>query len=214
MENKKLKVIVYLDFICPFCYIGFHRIEKLKEQYDLDVEWRPFELHPEIPKNGIVTKSLSFPRGYLEMAMANVKRLADEDGLTFKLSDKVPNSQLALFMSEFAKKNGKFDEFHKLVFENYWKEGKDIGDLSLLLDLAESIGLNRTEILVYIKSDEPINKLKEATLELRRCGMLRIGVPTFFIGDRVVVGAQPYEVFQEAIERSLEEDAIASTKVD
>lgn len=214
MKKNKLKVIAYSDFICPFCYIGFHRIEKLKEQYDLDVEWRPFELHPEIPKNGIVSKNLSFPRGYLEMVMANVKRLADEDGLTFKLSDKVPNSQLALFISEFAKKKGKFDEFHKLVFENYWKEGKDIGDLSLLLELAESIGLNRTEIQDYINSDEPINKLKETTLELRRRGMLQVGVPTFFIGDRVVIGAQPYEVFQDAIERSLEEDAIASTKVD
>ena len=212
MKNNKLKVIVYSDYICPFCYIGFHRIEKLKEQYDLDVEWRSFELHPEIPESGIVKENLHFPRGYLEMVMANVKQLADEDGLTFKLSDKLPNSQLALFISEFAKKNGKFDKFHKLVFDYYWKEGKDIGDLSLLLDLAESIGLNRAEILNYIKSDEPINKLKEASLELGRCGIN--GVPTFFIGDRVVIGAQPYEVFQDAIERNLEEDAIASTKVD
>jgi len=122
MKHKKLNVIVYSDYICPFCYIGFHRIERLKEQYDLDVEWRPFELHPEIPKDGIVTEKLSFPKGYLEMVMANVKRLADQDGIHFKLSDKVPNSQLALLISEFAKKKGKFDEFHKLVFDDYWKE--------------------------------------------------------------------------------------------
>jgi predicted DsbA family dithiol-disulfide isomerase len=212
MKHKELKVIVYSDYICPFCYIGFYRIEKLKEQYDLDVEWRPFELHPEIPKEGIATEKLSFPRGYLEMVMENVKKLAAEDNLTFKLSGRLPNSQLALFMSEYAKKKGKFDEFHRLVFDYYWKEGRDIGDLSFLLDLAESVGLNRNEILDYIKSDEPIKKLKEASFELGSYGIN--GVPTFFIGNRVVIGAQPYEVFQDAVERNLEEDVVAGTKVD
>ena len=201
MKQEELKVIVYSDYICPFCYIGFYRIEKLKEQYDLDVEWRPFELHPEIPKEGLTTRELSFPRGYLEMVMENVKRLAAEDGLTFKLSGKLPNSQLALFISEFAKKKGKFDEFHKLVFDKYWKEGRDIGDLTLLLELAASIELNRNEILNYIKSDEPIKKLNEASFELGSYGIN--GVPTFFIGNRVIIGAQPYDVFQDAVEREI-----------
>ncbi|MFW9873107.1 MAG: DsbA family protein [Candidatus Thorarchaeota archaeon] len=204
MKNRALKVIVYSDYICPFCYIGFHRIERLKEQYDLDVEWRSYELHPEIPKNGLETEKLSFPRGYLEMIMANVQRLAEEDGLKLNLSNKLPNSQMALFISEFAKKQGKFDEFHKLVFDSYWKEGKDIGDLSLLLNLAESIGLSKPEILNYIRSDEPVNKLKAASFELESCGIN--GVPTFFIGNRVVFGAQPYGIFQDAIERVLEDD--------
>lgn len=204
MTEKKLKVVVYSDYICPFCYIGFHRIEKLKDKYELEVEWKPFELHPEIPKGGIVTEKLSFPTDYLKMVMANVQRLADEDGITFRLSKKLPNSQMALFISEFAKRKGKFDEFHKLVFDNYWRDGKDIGDLPLLLDLAESIGLNKNEIMDYIESDDPSNRLKEAGFELRRCGIH--GVPTFFIGDEVVVGAQPYTVFEEAIERALQED--------
>lgn len=204
MNQKKLKVVAYSDYICPFCYIGFHRIEKLKEKYDLEVEWQPFELHPEIPKEGIVTEELSFPKGYLEIVMANVRRLADEDGITFKLSEKLPNSQTALFISEFAKKKGKFDDFHKLVFDAYWREGNDIGDLSLLLNLAESIGLEKNEILEYIESDEPTNKLKEASFELGRCGIN--GVPTFFIGDEVVIGAQPYIVFEEAIQRVLQKN--------
>jgi len=133
--------------------------------------------------------------------MENVKRLAAEDGLTFKLSGKLPNSQLALFISEFAKKKGKFDKFHKLVFDKYWKEGRDIGDLTLLLELAASIELNRNEILNYIKSDEPIKKLNEASFELGSYGIN--GVPTFFIGNRVIIGAQPYDVFQDAVEREI-----------
>jgi predicted DsbA family dithiol-disulfide isomerase len=204
MNLKKLKVVVYSDYICPFCYIGFHRIEKLKEKYNLEVEWKPFELHPEIPKEGIITEKLSFPKGYLEMVMANVQRLADEDGITFKLSKKLPNSQMALYISEFAKKNGKFDEFHKLVFDSYWKEGRNIGDMDLLLDLAESVGLDKNEIMDYIESDDPSNKLKEASFELGRCGIN--GVPTFFIGDEVVIGAQPYKVFEDVIERIIQKE--------
>jgi len=197
MSQKKLKVIVYSDYICPFCYIGFHRIEKLKEEYDLDVEWEPFELHPETPKEGFNMEGLSFPKDYLEMVMANVKRLADEDGLNLKFTKTLSNSQLAMYISEFARVKGTFDEFHKLVFNSYWLEGKDIGDLSLLLDLAESVGLNKEEIMTYIKSEEPVNRLKKNMFELGRRGIN--GVPTFLIGDQFVIGAQPYEVFENVI---------------
>ncbi len=206
MNQEKLKVTVYSDYICPFCYIGFHRIEKLKEKFNLDVEWEPFELHPETPKAGFKMDGLSFPREYLEMVMANVKRLADEDGLEIKFSGKLPNSRLALFISEFARKEGKFDKFHNLVFEKYWKEGKDIGDLSILLDLAESIGLSREKIVNYIESDEPIKRLNKNMFELGRCGIN--GVPTFLIGDQFVVGAQPYEVFENVIRNVLGKKAI------
>ena len=201
MNQKKLKVIVYSDYICPFCYIGFHRIEKLKKEYNLDVEWEGFELHPETPKEGFKMENISFPRDYLEMAMANVKRLADEDGLTLKYSRTLPNSQTALFISEFARTKGKFDEFHKLVFDAYWIEGKDIGDLFLLIELAESVGLNKDEIMAYIKSDEPVNRLKKNMFELGRRGIN--GVPTFLIGDQFVIGAQPYEVFEQVIKNEL-----------
>ncbi|MHA2008296.1 MAG: DsbA family oxidoreductase [Promethearchaeota archaeon] len=201
MSQQKLKVIVFSDYICPFCYIGFHRIEKLKEQYDLDVEWEPFELHPETPKEGFKMDQISFPSEYLERVMQNVKRLADEDGLNLKYSGKLPNSRLALYVSEFARSKGKFDEFHKLIFDAYWKEGKDIGDISLLLDLADSIGLDQEEIKDYIKSDEPKNRLKKNMFELGRYGIN--GVPTFLIGDQFVIGAQPYEVFEKVIKQNL-----------
>ena len=203
MSQTKLKVIAYSDYICPFCYIGYHRIEKLKKEYNLAVEWRPFEIHPETPKGGALIEELPFPKGYLEMAFANVKRLADEDGLTLKFSEKLPNSRLALYISEFARKKGKFEEFHKLVLEAYWLEGKDIGDKSLLLDLAESVGLNKNEIEIYLDTDEPFKVLQNTLKELRRYGIS--GVPTFNIEERLIVGAQPYEMFKKVINKVLDE---------
>ncbi|MFX1567548.1 MAG: DsbA family protein [Promethearchaeota archaeon] len=201
MNQRKLKIIAYSDYICPFCYIGYHRMKQLKKEYNLDVEWRPFEIHPETPKQGAKVNELPFPKGYLEMAFANVKRLADEDGLQLKFADKLPNSRLALFISEFARKQGKFEEFHKLVLEAYWLEGKDIGDKSFLLDLAESVGLDKDEIKNYLETDEPSNILRETLKELRTYGIN--GVPTFIIEDRFIIGAQPYKVFKKVINEIL-----------
>jgi len=203
MSQPKLKVIAYSDYICPFCYIGYHRIEQLKKEYNLDVEWKPFEIHPETPKDGALTENLPFPKGYLEMAFANVKRLADEDGLKLNFSEKLPNSRLALYISEFARKKGKFEEFHKLVLESYWLEGKDIGDKRLLLNLAESVGLDKEEIEVFLDTEEPFEVIKQSLKEVRRYGIN--GVPAFMIEDRLIYGAQPYDVFKKVINEIMDQ---------
>ena len=206
MDQKKLKIVVFSDYICPFCYIGYYRVEQLKKNFEIEVEWRPFEIHPETPKQGAKLSKLPFPREYLEMMKANIEKLAKEVGATLKITDKLPNSRLALFFSEFARKKGNFDTFHKLVFDAYWKDGQDIGDQDLLLNIAESIGLDRDDILDYIESGEPFEELKKSLKELRKYGIN--GVPTFIIGDRIVVGAQPYDVFEKVITNTLESDLV------
>ena len=206
MSEKKLKIVVFSDYICPFCYIGFYRVEQLKKNYNLDVEWRPFEIHPETPKAGMDLNNLPYPKEYLDMMKANIKKLADDVGISLKLSEKLPNSRLALYISEFARKNGKFDDFHKLVFDSYWKDGKDIGDQALLLGLAETVGLNRNDILDYINSEEPKSELTKSLKDLKQYGIN--GVPTFIIGDKIVVGAQPYDVFQKVIENILQNEVV------
>jgi len=203
MSQSKLKVIAYSDYICPFCYIGYHRMEQLKKEFNLDVEWRPFEIHPETPKDGTLTDELPFPPGYLEMAFANVKRLADEDDLNLKFSEKLPNSRLAHYISEFARNKGKFDEFHKKILETYWFEGKDIGDKSLLLDIAESIGLNKKEINKYLNTDEPFKTVQKSLKEVKKYGLN--GVPSFIIEDQVISGAQSNNVFRKVINNILNE---------
>jgi len=206
MSQKKLKVTVFSDYICPFCYIGFYRVEQFRKDYDLEVEWRPFEIHPETPKEGTDLNNLPYPKEYLDMMKANIKKLADDVGISLKLSDKLPNSRLALYLSEFARKNGKFNDFHKLVFDSYWKDGKDIGDQALLMGLAETVGLNRNDMLEYINSEEPKSELTKSLKELKQYGIN--GVPTFIIGDKTVVGAQSYDVFKKVIEKVLQNEAV------
>jgi len=197
MTQNRIKIIAYSDYICPFCHIGFHRLEQLKQSFPLDVEIRPFELHPETPKEGLSYDDLPFDPEYFAMAIASVKRLAAEDGIIFNLPTRMPNSRLALSIAEFAKKKGKFDAFHALVFEKYWVEGKDIGNLSVLLDFAISLGMERGEILTYLKSDEPLKVLRKYLGDARKIGIT--GVPTFIVDATVISGAQPYAVFAKVI---------------
>jgi predicted DsbA family dithiol-disulfide isomerase len=206
MSQKKIKMVVFSDYICPFCYIGFYRVEQLKENFDIEVEWRPFEIHPETPKTGSKLSNLPYPKEYLEKMKTNLEALAGDAGITLKFTDKLPNSRMALFFSEFARKKGRFDAFHKLVFDAYWREGKDIGDQELLLILAESLGFRRDDILEYIESEESFNELKKSLKELRNYGIN--GVPTFLIGESIVIGAQPYDVFEKVIRKALEKELI------
>ena len=74
------------------------------------------------------------------------------------------------------------------------------------MDLSDSLGFDRSEILEYIDSKEPFNELKKSLSELRKYGIN--GVPTFIIGDKIVVGAQPYEVFEKVIRNAFEEDLV------
>ncbi len=202
MENKHLKIVVYSDYICPFCFIGYLRIEKLKKEFTLDVEWRPFEIHPEIPDYGTTLEELPFPMDYLDAVKNNIERLAKEEGIRLNFPQILPNSRLALYISEFAKNKGKFDLLHGLIFEAYWKKGENIGDLNILIELAESVGLKKNEILDYIKSDEPMNRAKNYLLKIREYGIN--GVPAFFIGENVIVGAQPYIIFKNTIQKTLD----------
>ncbi len=198
MVQSRVKVIVYSDYICPFCHIGFHRLEELKKHFPLDVEVRPFELHPETPKEGLGYDELPFDPAYLAMALENVKQLAAEANIKFNVPSRMPNSRLAQSIAEFAKKKGMFDAYHALVFEKYWIEDKDIGNLDVLLDLAASVGLDKDEIRAYLKSDEPKKILHKHFADARKLGIT--GVPWFSIGRTIISGSQPYAVFAKAAE--------------
>ncbi|HMF31150.1 MAG TPA: DsbA family oxidoreductase [Candidatus Lokiarchaeia archaeon] len=196
MRTDKVKVTVFSDYICPFCHIGFHRMQQLQQQYDLDVEWKAFELRPETAPEGVDLATV-FDKKYFAMVVANVQQLAAEDGISFEFPTRLPNSRLAHLIAEFAKDKGKFDEFHETAFELYWHEGKDIGDLDFLLEMAASIGLDRDEILAYLEREEPRDLLRRNIEELRALGTS--GVPTFVIGNQVINGVQPRTVFERAI---------------
>ena len=191
------KVIVYSDYICPFCFIGKERVDRLEREFGVDVEWKGFEIHPETPVGGSDLASLGFDEATATAIHSQVQQLSEEAGLKLNLPSRISNSRLALQIAEFAKEKGKFKEYHEAVFRAYWQEAKDIGHRKQLFSLAAQTGLDMEELESYLESGKAAGKLNQHLQEVREYGIS--GVPTFIIGDKMVVGAQPYEVLKEIL---------------
>lgn len=193
-DLMKKKVIVYWDYICPFCYIGKLRIDRLQEEFNVEVEWRGLEIHPETPKEGQTLKEMGINPHYIEMVRENIHKMAKELNLDLIPPPKVSNSKMALHLAEFVKEKGRFHDYHKEVFKAYWQDEKDIGNPDILFNIIEKIGLEAKDAKKYIEEERGKQKMVEYLKEARKNGI--DGVPTFIIGFEIVEGAQPYEVFK------------------
>ena len=191
------KVIVYSDYICPFCFIGKERVDRLEEKFEIDVEWKGFEIHPETPPDGSDLASLGFNEATVAAISSQVRNLSEDADLKLNLPSRISNSRLALQIAEFAKEKGKFKEYHEAVFRAYWQEGKDIGHREQLFSLAVQADLDLEELESYLESGKATDKLSQHLQEVRDYGIS--GVPTFVIGNKIVVGAHPYEVLEKVL---------------
>ncbi|MFQ5815072.1 MAG: DsbA family protein [Candidatus Hydrothermarchaeaceae archaeon] len=193
------KITVYSDYICPFCFIGKDRVDKLEKEFDIEVEWKGFEIHPETPPGG--RELPEYLRGFATNVESSVQRLAREANVELRSPSVIANSKAAIEIAEFAKMKGRFREYNSAVFKAYWQEGKNIGDPEVLFDIVGRIGLDVEEIRGYLESGEARRQIAGYLEEVRRLGIT--GVPTFIVGDKMIVGAQPYEVLKEAVKGEL-----------
>lgn len=192
-KNSNSKVTVYSDYICPFCFIGKSSINKLQKEFNVDVEWKNMEIHPETPLTGIPISQIE-SRFFNEMWLT-VERLAKESGITMNAPTVLSNSSLAIIASEYARKENMFETFHDAVFRAYWQEGKDIGDIKVLLDIAKTIGLDPSGLNEYFKKDDWEESIKKQSQSAKDHQVS--GVPTFIIGEKTIIGAQPYNIIKE-----------------
>ncbi|MFQ5342774.1 MAG: DsbA family protein [Anaerolineae bacterium] len=177
--------------------MGQDRVERLQEEYDVEVEWRAFELHPETPPEGMRLPWADDPR-YEAMA-ERLREMAAKAGLPMNPPAWISNSRRALEAAEYAREQGKHQAFHDAVFRAYFAEGQDIGDWGVLQEIAEAVDLDGTAMREAVERGAYRAGVDAQIGEARR---LRItGVPTYILGNLAVVGAQPYEVFQRAMAR-------------
>lgn len=194
ISRESMKVVVYSDYIWPYCYIGLDRAERLKQDYGVEVEWKAFEIRPGTPLEGIPRRQK--PGEGSELS-PSVKSLSDEVGLQMKRPAFIACSRPALEAAEYAKEQLKFDQFHLATFKAYWEEGKNIGLISILRDIAEKCGLNGDELEHCLDEGRYTEKIDEQNEEARSFGIN--GVPAYIVGGYLVEGVQPYEIFQRAI---------------
>ncbi len=196
---NKIKVIAYSDNICPFCTVGAKRLKKLQQELDFDVEWKAFEIHPETPKEGMKTANY-FPNYDMKRMKNHIENFGKDVGIKLN-GDILANSKLSLAANEFAKEKGKFNEFHEAIFKANFEDGENIGDIDVLLAIAQGIGLNKEELSQYLGDQKNLNAIDESSAQAMKLGIT--GVPSFIINNKMVVGAQSAEVLKEFIENEI-----------
>ena len=194
-----IKIKIFSDYIWPFCYVGKGIVEKLETEYDLEVEWLGLEIHPETPKQG-VSLSEKFSKPNLENMMHNLNSSGSLYGISFGKLDLMANSHNALEAAEFARANGKIKEYHSSLMDAYFRDLKDIGDLQVLSDLGEPLGLDKEELIYAVK-----NRTYETTLNNSSNDAHRMNInstPTFIIdGKYTIAGAQPIDAFRKILDK-------------
>jgi len=197
-SNGRVRIVAVSDYICPWCYIGSARIERLQREFDLDVEWWPYELHPEIPPEGIVREPSSRRAALYEQ----LRSLAADGGLAFGRPPVVANSHRALEAAEFARERGAFDAVHRALFRAYFVEGRNIGDTNVLVEIAAH-GLDGDALREAIDSRQYASLVDERTAQVREAGITSTPTFIFIDGERrfPLPGAQDYAVFENVARR-------------
>lgn len=169
----------------------------MKEEFDIEDEWLPLEIHPDTPKEGMeLTKR--FPAASLNKMLLNLKAMGKQYGIEFNEYNILSNSHFALAGGEYAKEKGKFHEFHEELFHNYFTLKKDIGDIDVLSSIAKSIGLDSEDLIIKLNEGYYDNILSEVSKEAHDYEIN--STPTFIIDEKhAIVGAQGIEHFREAL---------------
>ena len=124
----------------------------------------------------------------------NAKLLSEELGLKMQRPNFIPSSRPALEAAEYAKEQGAFDQFHLAVFKAYWKDARNIGDISVLRDLAGKCGLDGNGLELSLNEHRYASTIEWQNEEAIELGIVLI--PSYIIGYHLIEGPQPYEYFQ------------------
>lgn len=211
--EKKMKVEIWSDIMCPFCYIGKRNFEAALNQFenknDVEVVWKSYQLDPGIvqDKNRKVSvyeylaerKGMSLEQS--KQMHQHVVNMANNAGLDYHFEKAiVANSFDAHRLIQKAKEKNLGDEAEEKLFSAYFIEGKDCGDRAVLKELGKSIGMEEADIDDAFSNDEYAYRVKLDIKEGESKGLR--GVPFFVInGQQVVSGAQPPAVFLEALRK-------------
>jgi len=210
-----MKVDIWSDIRCPFCYIGKKKFEqalgRFSQKDKVEVEWHSFELDPHLTtdKGVNVYDYLARRKNINRETSVNIHKhvteMAREVGLDYQFDiSVVANSFDAHRLIQFAKQSGLAEAAEERLFRAYFTEGKDISDHLTLIILGDEIGLDRKLVKQMLDSDAFGDEVRYEQKQAHDIGIN--GVPFFIINDRYAVsGAQPAEIFLQALEKGWQE---------
>jgi predicted DsbA family dithiol-disulfide isomerase len=170
--------------------------DRLQKEYEIEVRWFAFPLHPEVPEEGLSLEELFAGRGVnISASLHRLKQVASSLSLPLTDLTRTYNSRLAQELAKWAESQGKGDEFHHTIFRAYFVDGKNIGRVDELVTLAASLGLPADEARDVILA----RRFREAVdSDWARSQALGVtAVPTFVIDDQRIVGFQSYQILKQ-----------------
>ncbi len=190
---------IFSDPVCPWCYIGKAHLDRALEargDHPFEIEWHPFQLNPDMPPGGMDRASyLEAKFGGKDRAVAiyaRVEAAAREAGLAMDFGNipRIPNTMDAHRLIHWAGLEGKQTLMKAALMRAYWRDGRDIGDLDTLADIAGEVGLDRAVMARLLASDADHDAIAARDAHARERGVN--AVPTFLIANQYVLsGAQP-----------------------
>ena len=206
--DKTVHLDVFSDYTCPWCYVGWARLEsalrRVPEGAEVEVRWRPYEIHAEVPLEGMPVEDLPYSREQWTQMQEALRQSAAEEGLEVGRRPKVSNTHRALMAGEYARveEPERFAGFHEALFKGYFAEGRDLGDPAVVEDIARSSGLDVGRMTKALDGGDYEAAITETSDTARRLGIT--GTPTFvFDMSFAAVGAQSSEVLFQAIDAAL-----------
>ncbi|MEK4874915.1 DsbA family oxidoreductase [Bacillus sp. FSL W8-0102] len=213
-----MKIEVWSDYVCPFCYIGKHRLEKALSQFphkdQVEIEFKSFELDPNAPKNSgksiheAIAEKYGMSIEQAKQTNQGIGQQAASVGLSFDFDRMKPTNTFdAHRLVKFAKTQGKEADISEKLFRAYFTEGKHIGDHETLADIAETAGLDRKQALDVLHDQNAYaNDVRIDEAIAQQYGIR--GVPFFLINQKYAIsGAQPLETFVGALQKVWQEES-------
>jgi predicted DsbA family dithiol-disulfide isomerase len=174
------------------------RIQRLQKEHGVKVQFVHFPLHPDTPQEGKSLGELFRGRGYdIAKMQAQMRARMAAEGLPYGERKMTYNSRLAQELAKWADSQPGGDAIHDALFRAYFVDGRNIGDPAVLIDVAKHIGLDEAQAREVLDKRTHKAAVDEDWEKSGRYGVT--GVPTFVVGNRGVVGAQPYETLEELI---------------
>lgn len=210
-----MKVKIWSDVRCPFCYIGKKKFEaalaKFPQNNQVEIEWKSYQLDPNLKTDPNLStleyfvKAKGVSEAQAKEMFSGATNMAAEIGLKFNLETSVTaNSFMAHRLIQLAKSKALGNEIEEALFKAHFEESKNIDDSEVLQEIGTSVGMKADEVKNTLESDAFSYEVKQDEMEARNIGVR--GVPFFVVDDKYAIsGAQPSEAFLQAMEKAWDE---------
>jgi predicted DsbA family dithiol-disulfide isomerase len=198
-----MQIDIISDVVCPWCFIGKRRLEKalvMRPEIEAEITWRPFQLNPDMPAEGMARADYIATKfgdsGHSRRIHQTIAEAGATVGIDFAF-DKIkrsPNTRNAHRLIRYASKQGVGTDVVTRLFEGYFLQGRDVGDLAALAKIAAEAGLDEREARAFLAGDAERDEIVAEDRNARRLGVN--AVPCFiFAGQYAISGAQEPEFF-------------------